>query len=168
MWVRHFPLLGKLFIWITHHDWHSCLKSMKQVESLIERLINEQNIFSARFVQTRQWSAHFWANEAPSLLSLHTWPATWSRGLCRETRALWIFTLVKTGSRIPCHPEMSSSWDLKSDMGVGHRAHVRRHFNQDKYSHCFCQFPSGKVMTKLGLALKKLLLSLFHCNFLSL
>lgn len=157
MWVRHIPVLGKQFIWITHHDWHSCLKSMKQVESLIERLINDHN---KRQIHPNQTVKCTFLNKRSYILIVlvHTWPGTWSRWLCRETRALWIFTLVKTSSRIPCHPEMSSSWDLKSDMGVGHWAHVE----PGQIQSLFFPVSQWQGQTKLGLVLKKFIEMFSH------
>lgn len=64
---------------------------MKQVESLIEGLINDHNIFSARLTQTRQWSAYFWTNEAASLLSLSTPDLPLGHGDCAVKLELYGF-----------------------------------------------------------------------------
>lgn len=119
-------LLGREFNQTLPSQWHSCLKSMKPEASVTQRLMPVHNIFpfhiplepngTAKSTFPKQ-GIHPYCPCTPDLALGH--------GDCAVKVELYgFFTLVKTGLRISCHPEMSSSWDSKSDRGVGHRKHM--------------------------------------------
>lgn len=106
--------------------WRGCLKSMKPEASVTQRLMPVHNIFpfhiplepngTAKSTFPKQ-GIHPYCPCTPDLALGH--------GDCAVKVELYgFFTLMKTGLRISCHPEMSSSWDSKSDRRVGHRKHM--------------------------------------------